>query len=140
MSHIADSSLPYCGIQGICALLDRCLSRGGDPGHALHAHVRDGLWLLDYTLARLHSLPSVHAAVSTRADDVRSLPANLRPRALAQLLLAVREAALVHAASLMQHEHVPFDAPIDSFDEHLAQGFVIASVSVKTYFHTGRCR
>ena len=78
--------LHYCGLAGLVPLLAR-LRRHNDLGHPLAANLRAGDWLLDFTTARLDSLPAA-----------ARLAAWLRARVLAAAL----SAALSHPA-LLRH-------------------------------------
>jgi glycogen debranching enzyme len=112
-------SIPYCGFQGVCGILDRCRAAGGDPGHALFANLRDGDWLMHYLVERLDADSAVRTWLAEHVAGIAALPRNLVPRAFAHLCFAVRDAASARAVALMS----PFVRDSrDAFVQQLAHG------------------
>lgn len=50
--------LVYCGLQGVCTILSS-LQESNDLGHPLCNNLREGNWLMDYTISRLRQRSSL---------------------------------------------------------------------------------
>jgi glycogen debranching enzyme len=104
--------LAYCGLEGIATVL-RVIMKNNDLGHPLCSNIREGPWLMDYTVGRLERavrdghgtspLSSVATWLKDRFDLVKTVPNYLMPKYFASVVMSVVVAAREAAFSKMSH-------------------------------------
>ncbi|KAJ2713801.1 bifunctional 4-alpha-glucanotransferase/amylo-alpha-1,6-glucosidase, partial [Coemansia spiralis] len=100
-------ALPYCGVQGWMAHLQHVIPNN-DLGHPLCAHLRQGMWALDYVSGRLTKHISLYPELAVLAawfDErwalVRGVPVFLLPRYFALTMHTAHRALVVRALVLL---------------------------------------
>ena len=120
--------LHYCGLAGTVPLLEK-MRPGNDLGHPLAANLREGDWLLDYTLARLEARQDTqHLALWLRAAflSLRALPRYLVPRYFDSIVMEVWRVLRARVFSLLS----PFVRQGSDLVQRLALGGVIHTAVV----------
>ncbi|XP_063718426.1 glycogen debranching enzyme-like [Symsagittifera roscoffensis] len=88
--------LKYCGIAGVKFVLDEAVA-GGDLGHPLCENVRQGDWLMDYSVNRLKMQPNVKQVgewLEPVVKEMKKLPMYLKPAYLQCLVTAIYNACV----------------------------------------------
>ncbi|KAI9217444.1 glucanotransferase domain of glycogen debranching enzyme-domain-containing protein [Blastocladiella britannica] len=107
--------LAYCGVEGIASVL-RPIMQKNDLGHALCSNLREGPWLMDYTVNRLEAAATTGRAtgavgavaewLKVRFDLVKIVPQYLQPKyfsvVLMSVVVAAREAAITHMSHFVK--------------------------------------
>ncbi|KNE73199.1 glycogen debranching enzyme [Allomyces macrogynus ATCC 38327] len=113
----------YCGISGMAAVL-RPIMRANDLGHPMCDNLRQGPWMLDYTVDRLKRYISDNKAPLAQVRDwlhermqlVKTVPNYLVPKYFALVVVSAEGAARRAAADMMGR----FVAKSGSFVRNLA--------------------
>ena len=115
------SPFVYAGLQGPLHKLQQ-LKLSGDMGHPLLDNIRQGDWLLDYTLARVESqlpemrrLQGVHDLMRRAFGDIKRLPLSHKPRYVTRLLEKIFNAALSLLTHVQMEPAVAFQRTPDPF-------------------------
>ncbi|ORZ29735.1 hypothetical protein BCR44DRAFT_1447957 [Catenaria anguillulae PL171] len=95
-------NLAFCGLEGIATVM-RDIMRRNDLGAPLCANIREGPWLMDYSVGRLQSavkdgratpsLDKVATWMQERFDLVKTVPNYLAPKYFSAVLMSVVVAA-----------------------------------------------